>query len=229
MPKISYRVGPKAAQTLYYAEEQADRIGLPINISITLNMALLGVTPQTAAEVFQKLRNQRFSPWVRRDKRQGCIPTYTYGFENSRDDVPFTDPHGPHNIHVHWAVHVPHRRHVAFEGELHRWIDEIAGSKKWPSQALRIKPVTSPGSVCQYPIKGASQAVAEHYGVAKEQVKAQGIVMGKRTGTSTNLGPAARRALDKKMKINRLANMAAGRARHSQIVRHERQQATSPV
>lgn len=221
MVKISHRVGPKAAQTLYYAEEQASRIGLPINISITLNLALLGISPHDAAKTFQKLRNQRFAPWVRRDKRQGCIPTYTYGFENSRDGVPFTDLHGPHNIHVHWAVHVPHRRHIAFEGELYRWVDEIAVSREWPSQALLIKPVTDPGNVCRYPIKGATKAVAEHYGVADEQVKAQGVVIGKRTGTTTNLGPTARRSLDKKMKINRRANMAAGRARRAQILRHE--------
>jgi len=224
MSKISYHVGPKAAQTLYYAEEQASRIGLPINISITLNLALLGISPHATTKAFQKLRNQRFAPWVRRDKRQACVPTYTYGFENSRNDVPFTDPHGPHNIHVHWAVHVPHRRHIAFEVELHRWVDEIAGSREWLSEALLIKPVTDPGNVCQYPIKGAAKAVAKHYGVADEQVKAQGVVMGKRTGTSTNLGPAARRSLDKKMKINRRANMAAGRTRRAQIVKHEQQQ-----
>jgi hypothetical protein len=47
--------------------------------------------------------------------------------------------------------------------------------------------------------------------VPAEKIEPQGVIVGKRTGTSTNLGPSARRALDKKMKINRLKNMNVGR------------------
>jgi hypothetical protein len=62
----SYNVGLKAAQTLYYAEEQAEHIGFPLNVSITINFALLRVGLSKAGTVFGRLRNLRFAKWVTR-------------------------------------------------------------------------------------------------------------------------------------------------------------------
>jgi hypothetical protein len=205
--QTSLRVGIKAAQTLYYAEEQAERIGLPLNVSITINFASLGVTLRDAPKVFKKLRNDRFSPWARRPTAAyaswSMPPTYTYGFENSRDGIVFEDPDGPHNVHVHWVAHIPAARHYDFEGQLYDWVTEVAGSPDWPANALKIKPITRPGYAAQYPLKGASASTAKRYGVPSDKVAPQGIIIGERTRTTLNLGPKARRSLDHKLRIRR--------------------------
>lgn len=41
-PNASLYVGLKAAQTNYYADMQASRLGLPINVRVTINFTLLG-------------------------------------------------------------------------------------------------------------------------------------------------------------------------------------------
>jgi len=214
MSRISHRVGRKAAQTLYYAEEQAERIGLPINTTTTINFAVLGISPREAGKVFQKLRNERFAPWCRRGSHKRFQPTYTFGFENTRDGLVYSDPDGDeHNTHVHWTLHIPPRLYERFEAVLYEWLGEIAGRKDWPDNALRVSPKTFDCKPANYPIKGASRAVAEQYGVKPEKITPQGVVIGKRTGTSTNLGPSARRALDKACGINRLRNMKVGQDR----------------
>jgi hypothetical protein len=212
MSRVTYRVGPKAAQTLYYAEEQASRINLPINTTTTINFATLGISQREAGRVFKKLRNERFSPWCRRGARNSFQPTYTFGFENTRNGVVYEDPDSEeHNTHVHWTMHIPSQLYWQFEGVLRRWVNEITGTANWPENALDLKQITYAGRSSRYPIKGAAPPDATRYGVPAEKIEPQGVIVGKRTGTSTNLGPSARRALDKKMKINRLKNMNVGR------------------
>ena len=207
MPSTSLKVGVKAAQTLYYAEEQAKRIGLPLNVSITIMLSLLGVPPENATKAFGKLRNAQFAQWVRRPSKAyatwAATPTNTYGFENSREGVVFEDIEGPHNVHVHWVAHVPPARFHDFEGQLYGWITDLAGSPDWPANALNVTRITLPGKVARYPLKGASVATALRYGVRAEDIKPQGIIIGKRTGTTVNIGPSARIELDSKLGIRR--------------------------
>lgn len=207
MAQTSLRVGIKAAQTLYYAEEQAERIGLPLNVSITIMLSLLGVLPENATKVFKKLRNAQFAQWVRRPTAAyatwSAAPTNTYGFENSRDGVVFEDLEGPHNVHVHWVAHVPPARFHDFEGQLYGWVTEFAASPDWPSNALKVNRITLPGFAARYPLKGASAATARRYGVKPEDIAPQGIIIGKRTGTTVNIGPSARLSLDRKLGIHR--------------------------
>jgi len=207
MPKGSMQLGLKAAQTLYYAEEQARRIGFPLTLSVTINFSLLDVSPTDAVPLFGRLRNQRYAPWARRPPARHSTwsfdPTYSYGFENSRDAVPFNEPDGDHNVHVHWAVHVPAPRQHHFEDELHRWIDSLIGFTDWPQSALKVKLIDKPGEVSRYLIKGAKKVVANRYGVKPDRVKPQGFIIGRRTGTTINIGPSARRALDKELGVSR--------------------------
>ena len=209
MTSGSVQIGQKAAQTLYYAELQARRIGFPITLSITINFSLLGVRPDQATKMFGHIRNRRFAPWARRPSaRHGtwsCPPTYSYGFENSRGGVAFTNPDGEHNVHVHWAAHVPEPRQQDFRDRLHDWVTEIASSQDWPENALKVKLIEVPGLVAVYPVKGASRLIAEFYGKEHEP---QGFIFGRRTGTTLNIGPAKRRALDKQLGINRKRHLS---------------------
>ena len=203
-------VGQKGAQTLYYAEQQAARIGYPLNWSITINFSQLGITPQDAGRAFAKIRSQRFAPWVRRPSKgaqmHAAPPTYSYGFENCRDRQALEVDGEDHNIHVHWAVHVPLRRQRHLEGMLHRWITQIARDPDWPIEALHFVPITRTGDAAAIRPKGARPETAKHFGVPEDKIAPQGVIVGQRTGTSRNIGPSARIRLDRKLGVSRKAN-----------------------
>jgi hypothetical protein len=207
-------VGQKGAQTLYYAEQQAARIGYPLNWSITINFSQIGIAPRDAGRAFAKIRSQRFAPWVRRPSRAAQVhsapPTYSYGFENCRGGQALGINGGDHNVHVHWAVHVPLQRQRHLEEMLHRWMTQIAGDPDWPIEALHLAPITRTGATARYPTKGARPETAKHFGVPEEKIAPQGIIIGQRTGTSRNIGPSARISLDRKLGISRKANRYRG-------------------
>lgn len=207
-------VGQKGAQTLYYAEQQATRIGYPLNWSITINFSQLGVIPRDAGQAFAKIRNQRFAPWVRRPSKAAQMhaapPTYSYGFENCRDGQALEVDGEDHNIHVHWTVHVPFRRQQHLEGMLHRWITQITRDPDWPVKALHLVPITQTGATARYPTKGARPETAKHFGVPEDKIAPQGIIIGQRTGTSRNIGPSARIRLDRRLGVSRKANRYRG-------------------
>jgi len=199
-------IGIKAAQTNYYADEQARRIGLPVNFSVTINFKGLGIAPEDIEAVFAKIRNQRFAQWVRRPKKgtgKSAPPTYYYGFENKEGSVVHNDVGNglPHNIHVHWSVHVPEGREREFTAEMRRWIDEACGAIDWQENSLMIQPVTH-GNPARYLNKGARPDIAQRY-AALGVISAQGAVLGVRSRTSRNLGPTQRRRVDAMKGIDR--------------------------
>lgn len=207
-------VGQKGAQTLYYAEQQAERIGYPLNWSITINFSRLGIAPQDAGRAFAKVRSQRFAPWVRRPSKAAQVhaapPTYSYGFENCRDRQALGIDDEDHNVHVHWAVHVPLQRQRHLEGMLHRWMTQIAAGPDWPTEALHLARITRTGGTSRYPTKGARPETAKHFGVPEDKIAPQGVIVGQRTGTSRNIGPSARIRLDRRLGVNRKANRYYG-------------------
>lgn len=215
MANANFYVGPKAAQTNYYADMQAARLKLPINVRVTINFTLLGVEPEDATFVFRKMRSSRFAKWVSRP-RKGCgpaaPPTDYHGFENRRGDEVYRQigPGLPHNVHAHWSMHIPTKRRRDFEAELHRWVNEIAGHGGWPVLALKVEDLTF-GQAAKYLNKGAKPPVARRYGANPEKIREQGMVIGRRTGTSRNIGPARRRADDAARGIDRRKTMLRSR------------------
>lgn len=214
MRSHNYHIGYKGAQTLYYAGEQAERIGLPLNNWVTINFASTAVAPWDASAVFQKYRNNYYSKWARRLKMgRAFAPTWAYVFENERDGVPFMEigPGLPHNVHVHWRVHVPPALQFDFECLAEEWLDAVAGSPSAPG-AIKIAVVGSNKKdaiyVRSYTVKGSPPAVAGHFG-AKHQCAPQGKIIGQRSRASDNIGPSARRNLDWQMGINRRSRLAA--------------------
>lgn len=213
--KTTEWVGHKGAQTLYYAEQQASRIGYPLNWSITINFSQLGIAPHDAKRAFAKIRSHRFAPWVRRPSKtaqaHAAPPTYAYGFENCRNGRAFGIENDDHNVHVHWAVHVPLLRQRHLEGMLHHWVAQIVGESDWPIEAVHLVPITRAGTTARYPTKGARPETAKHFGVPEDKIAPQGVIVGQRTGTSRNIGPSARIRLDRKLGISRKANRHHGR------------------
>ncbi len=200
------QIGFKGAQTLYYAKRQAQNIGLPLNTLVTINFSHTTIEPWEAVKAFGRWRISHFNKWAKRPQK-GCgnpfEPTYAYWFENKRDNEIY-DAVGkglPHNVHVQFYVHIPPIRSFNFQGRAYEWLDFIAGDF-CAKEAVKIERVKKDNGVIRYGTKGASKAVAGRFGAGEIQCP-QGMIIGRRTGTSLNIGPSARRAMDKKLGIVR--------------------------
>lgn len=203
----SFVIGGKAAQTSYHAAAQAKRIGFPLNFGVTINFGLTEIDPRNAVEAFGRLRRNHFNKWAtrpRKGKGPAFPPTYVFTFENERDDVAFETigPGQPHNVHVHWELHIPPSRVHDFEMQLWCWIERTCGAITGGG-VEKITSLYGGQSRRNYLVKGTSPAHATLYGRG-EQASPQGIIVGgNRTGVSRNLGPTARRKLDQELGIRR--------------------------
>lgn len=207
-------IGAKAAQTSYYAEEQARRIGLPFTHMVTINYAGTQLDPREVTASFSKLRRSYFNKWAMRPGKRGgvaCAPTYAFAFENVRDGRAFMTmaPGEPHNVHVHWAVHIPPTRLVDFERRIWAWVEATAGGITGGPETIHI--TRSKAHLGGYLVKGAPPSIAELYARGRP-AEPQGIIIGRRADTSRNLGPTARRALDRELGIRRQIPMRCGGA-----------------
>jgi hypothetical protein len=199
----SLYIGQKAAQTNYYAVKQAERIGLPLSHFVTINFSMTKIDPHDAVPCFSKLRRYHFNKWATRPhkgKGPAFTPTYAFAFENVRDKAPFlTMERGePHNVHVHWALHLPPSRVHEFRNEIWDWLRMTAGEITGGDEAINVLPLTD----LSYLLKGTTPTLARLYARGRD-AEPQGIIMGRRADTSRNLGPTARRARDKQLGIQR--------------------------
>lgn len=198
-------IGAKAAQTSYYAQGHARRIGLPFTHVVTINYALTSVDPHQAVAAFSKLRRNHFNKWAGRP-RDGAgppvAPTYAFSFENARGGQAFMtmEPGDPHNVHVHWSVHVPAARFWDFKTSVWHWVEATTGGIIGGAETIHITPLGSQPN--GYQIKGASPALLEVYGRG-QKAEPQGIIIGRRADTSRNVGPRARRDMDRRLGIRR--------------------------
>lgn len=202
---LSTHIGLKATRKLYYAiGEFAEAIGLPLNQYVTLNFALTDIPADRAVDAFRALRNM-FIKWARRPRNgagPAFIPTFAYAFENARDKKPIMSLGPDHNVHVHWLVHVPPQRQTEFGMMLYEWLDSVCTHPS-AKGAIDVAPtILQTKSLRGYLLKGADPAWCDHFGAVHSK---QGLVLGRRTGTSRNLGPAARVAHDRKRGIRRRA------------------------
>lgn len=203
----STHIGQKAAQTLYYAVgEQAGRIGLPLTHHVTINFSLTDIDPAQATAVFTKMRRNHFDKWARRPRKnagRAFVPAFAYVFENARDGIAFEEIGAglPHNVHVHWAIHLPAERVHDFRMMMFQWLDRFC-QNPCEANAIKITDIWTPKGLRRYVLTGTDKKWAAHYGANHEP---QGLIIGKRCGTSVNLGRYARMSLDRKAGIRRRA------------------------
>jgi hypothetical protein len=147
---------------------------------VTVNFTELDASVQ-ASMLFRRLLAQRFAPWLRRSAstRAKLAPTYIWTLENVAAATA-----------AHWLVHIPKGIRRAFATKLEAWVESLSGSKP-QARTIQIKRVYNIIGARRYVLKGVNPAWAHHLGVRSSD---QGIVNGKRSGFSRNLGPAARKA-----------------------------------
>ena len=181
---------------------------MPLNKHITINFSELEY-PGDAVKLFSYLRLNRFNKWASRPKKgagKAFKPTGAYVFENAKLAECFNKlmPELEQNIHVHWLLHIPPDRQFEFQYKLFEWLDGLT-DKLNEKNAIKIQDITHLKGMRSYVLKGtANRRLADHFG-AEKHFAPQGLVEGLRSGVTRNLGPSARKSLDKVLNIRRSA------------------------
>jgi hypothetical protein len=180
----------------------ADTIGHPLTHHVTINFGLTGISAEDAVAAFRNVRN-RYIKWARRPRRgsHAFEPTFAYVFENVRDQSPIEAQDSAHNVHAHWALHVPAARAHEFVQLVVEWLDQQCASPS-AAAAIQCNPVWYPRGLRRYMLKGAEPQWAAHFGAEHAD---QGAIVGRRSGVSRNVGPSARKAFDRLRGIRRKA------------------------
>lgn len=197
MIRISHNIKQIPSRNIHHAVNYAEKIGLPLNHHISINLWELGLPSEEATVVFRKIINQRFSPWLRRSTEGGYPPTYVWAAEA---------PNG--NIGVHLLIHIPTDLLKTTIKMFKQWLSE-AGNCHLSGTAFFIRPVSNRVRAKNYILKGTEETYAKLVGINHVP---QGCINGRRSGFSKNLGPTARKRSGYKPKNG--LNWAA--LRHSQ-------------
>ena len=178
--RITRHIHRRPAVNIHHATRYCEMIGLPLNRLVTVNFNLTGCNDNQESRTFRKMLAERFAPWLRRTARniQGVAPTYVWTMEA-----------GGRQIAVHWLVHVPKDCARSFECKVGEWLASLTGSLP-DARAVKVQPIYNLVGLRRYVLKGVDPAWAAHLGIRHVD---QGIVIGKRSGFSRNLGPCALR------------------------------------
>jgi hypothetical protein len=195
-PRVSRYINRKPAAHLLNAINLARHIGRPLNQFVTLTFEHTDCPPEIVSQQFERLRDNYFGPWLRRNGRgPPSPPTFVWSIENAGVCA------------VHWLVHIPRARVMEFRARLPGWLEAVAGEVRCTS-AIHVRHAPTPGGAGRYMIKGLDPIYAPHYDVRHVP---QGIVHGKRSGFSRCLGPAVRRRMQEAGEIPRLRRLGTPR------------------
>ena len=109
-------------------------------------------------------------------------------------------------VHCHLLFYVPPEYRVGvklrqLEAAIYRLIKRH-GRDYWAEQVAKVViHDTSPYPDGKYLIKGGGPKVWKKFNLKKDHRRLQGVIHGKRCGTTQNLGPAARRRADAKKEL----------------------------
>lgn len=184
-------------ENLKAAARHAEKIGLPLTRMITIHWQAAGVPLGGMAKA-----TYRFLDLLTKTlARHGSGTAWLWVHENARD------PNNDKGGHCHLLVHLPgHLVPVVARLQL-GWLRRIT-EQPYQARVIHSKPIggrlglevgnphlhaANVEAVMAYVLKGASPEAAAQFGL--ERLKQGGRVIGKRCGTSQNIGPAARRSL----------------------------------
>lgn len=165
-----------------HAVRVAEHLGLPLNRMVTFNFKDTTCPEHLVSRHFQRLRDNYFGKWLARKGRgYNRPPAYIWSIENANGC-----------INVHWLLHVPPGRLQDFQARLPDWFKAVAGEVT-SSRAIHERAAPTPQGAAKYMSKGINPGFADFFRIRHVP---QGLVHGKRAGTSKALGPGARRHLE---------------------------------
>jgi hypothetical protein len=176
--RVSHFIKRRPAVNFHHATRYADKIGLPLNRIITINFSALGCPPDLVSKFLQMMISQRFAPWLRRTSAIKVPLTYVWCIEGAGQQMA-----------AHLLVHIPVPIIREFEARLRQWLCGLFDAAELDPAVVHIREVYNLIGARRYLLKGVDPAWANHLGI---QPVAQGLVVGKRSGFSRNLGPTAR-------------------------------------
>jgi len=171
------------AENVIQAVGHADRIGLPLNRHLTISWDHADCVGRI--QDVQGKFLERFSKWA---KYRGVPPTYVYALENG-------DVMGQHS---HIPLHVPRKHLAGFKRMIPRWIDgdvdQTGTTKTFKVTSVRycdgvgrLNPVKG---ILKYILSGIEAEAGALLGI--EPRGKAGVIVGRRLGTSQNIGRKAR-------------------------------------
>jgi hypothetical protein len=177
--RVSHFINRRPAVNIHHATRYAERIGVPLNRFVTINFTSGGCSAELAAQMLQKMISQRFAPWLRRTAKVRIPLSYVWTLEAAGNQMA-----------AHLLVHMPSPLMKEFDARLREWLKGLFDVEHLDPSALHIRDVGNVVGVRRYMLKGIDPAWGPHLQV---QPVPQGLVVGKRSGFSRNLGPEARR------------------------------------
>ena len=176
---ISKRQAQNLLDAAVFAYEQ-DR---SLNLTISVNLTKAGICGEARHFMQQFLKNM--TDWLGR-KTDG--PHYLWVLENPPQ----------RGLHVHIMVHWPGKHRDGLGKRLRKWLKRAGG--RYRARVLDYQNLRQPGdpdgtgygpNFVRYLLKGVDPASRRIYGQNLE-CEFQGVIKGKRSGTSESIGKAAR-------------------------------------
>jgi hypothetical protein len=168
------------ASNLHHGIRQAARLGLDLNLFVSINFSLTSCVAEETDRSFAGIR-AKFGKWVQHPRKDAlgheAPPTFVWVLEN------------PDNcMNAHWLVHVPLARQQEFSAKLDKWLNAATGGVH-SDKAIHVRSAPTPTAAEKYMLKGMHPSLAK---VFRIQYENQGWVTGKRVGHSLNVGPGRR-------------------------------------
>jgi hypothetical protein len=162
----------------------AKLIGLPLVAHLTIHWSLTDAGNDPDGALFAKVR-EGLDKWLRRRDVVFAAAWARERQAQGQSDV----------VHCHLLFHLPveyrtEKRLDQVEAAISRLVRRHGGDI---SDERVIKLVIHENPDGKYLIKGGGTKVWRQFGLRKEHRRLQGIIEGKRCGTTENIGPAARR------------------------------------
>jgi hypothetical protein len=184
--RTNSHIDHRQVRNIMRAVKFAELQGRPLDTFVTINFGQTGCSLDATSKVFERLRDNHFTKWLRdiakREGQPDWLPAYyIWAIENK-----------PANQNVHWLVNLPQALKHSFEIKLAHWMEKLAGPLDPSQKVIHIQPADSPVGAAKYSCKGINPRYARHFRINPIP---QGIVTGKRAGISKALGPEARRRL----------------------------------
>jgi hypothetical protein len=182
----------RQATNLIEAVKFAKLIDLPLVAHLTIHWSLTDVGDDPNGKRFARFR-EGLSKWL---DRRGIVFAACWSRERQ-------SPGQSDVVHCHLLFHLPVEyrtgaRLLQVEAAIYRLIKKQGrrdGDKRghgyWAEEVIDLRTHDNPDG--KYLIKGGGPKVWKRFGVRKEHRCLQGIIHGKRCGTTENIGPAARR------------------------------------
>jgi hypothetical protein len=184
--RASKRITMRQASNMMQALKFAREIGRPLNAHATIHWSCTKAGDDPDGWRFAKVR-EGLDKWLQRAGIPGGLSCVWVRERRSGGAAEVENSH--------MLFHLPHpfktgKKHDRVVHALERLIDRH-GEANYLDCTLKVTFPANPNGI--YLLKGGGPDVWRKYGVPSSCREPQGLIVGKRCGTTENLGPAARR------------------------------------